>query len=239
MEQSQTIENLTTALVKARASFKPLTPDKTNPHFRNAYASLDKCLEVTEEGLGKHGLVVTQWLEPSPDDHMGLTTQVQHISGEWQRSTTFLPMAQANNPQSAGSAITYARRYSYCAALGLAPDDDDDAEAAKPPQGDRRPINAHPQQDANLTAPIPTSVLDPLEKKRKAFFAKARDAGYTPDQAKTLIKENYELATFNDASMDQLQHACDFLDKKIAAKGGHKHDENGLPQDPMGDDIPF
>ena len=33
--------------------------------------------------------------------------------------------------QGAGSAVTYARRYSLCAALGIAAEDDDDANAAE------------------------------------------------------------------------------------------------------------
>lgn len=204
MEQSESIEQLTGALVKARPAFKPLTPDKTNPHFKNRYASLDQCISVTVDALGKNGLVVTQWLEPGPDGHMGMTTQVQHVSGEFMRSTSYLPISQPGNPQAAGSAITYARRYAYCAALGLAPDEDDDAEGAKPV----RPQTSEPPSDF-------------LEKKRKAYFAKARDAGYTPEQAKELVKVNYECASFNDATFEQIAHACDFMDKKIAAKGGH------------------
>ena len=43
-----------------------------------------------------------------------------------------------NVAQSLGSAITYARRYSLCAALGIATDDDDDGVGSVPQQPARR-----------------------------------------------------------------------------------------------------
>ncbi len=44
--------------------------------------------------------------------------------GRWSR-----PVSK-NDPQGYGSAATYARRYSLAAAVGVAPDDDDDANVA-------------------------------------------------------------------------------------------------------------
>ena len=128
MEQSESIAKLTAALITASGKFAPLVPDKVNPHFRSKYASLNQCIAVSYPALAEHGLIVTQWMEPGPDDTLACTTQLQHTSGEWQRSTLYLPMAKAD-PQGAGSAITYARRYGYCAALCLAPDEDDDGNA--------------------------------------------------------------------------------------------------------------
>ena len=129
MEQSESIKTLTVALIKARQLFRPLVPDKVNPHFHSKYASLNQCIEVTESALSGAGLTVTQWLEPGPDEMLACTTQLQHESGEWQRSTAYLPIVKMD-PQAAGSAVTYARRYGYCAALGLSPDEDDDANGA-------------------------------------------------------------------------------------------------------------
>jgi hypothetical protein len=41
-----------------------------------------------------------------------------------------MPVAKQNDPQAVGSAITYARRYALGAILGLAIDEDDDANSA-------------------------------------------------------------------------------------------------------------
>ena len=53
-----------------------------------------------------------------------------HDSGEWIESDPFMLHAVKNDPQAGGSAITYARRYSLSAVLGVAWDDDDDANMA-------------------------------------------------------------------------------------------------------------
>ena len=50
-------------------------------------------------------------------------------SGEYIQATYQMPIAKVNDPQAVGSAITYARRYALGAILGLAIDEDDDANA--------------------------------------------------------------------------------------------------------------
>jgi hypothetical protein len=135
MEQSVEITELTAALVKAKGAFKPLTPDKVNPHFKSRYASLQQCYEVTDAALLANGLTVTQWLEPAPDGMMALTTQIQHVSGQWQRSTGYLPTA--DTPQAGGSSLTYLRRYGIAPALGIAPDEDDDGNVAQQTTAER------------------------------------------------------------------------------------------------------
>jgi hypothetical protein len=54
-------------------------------------------------------------------------------SGEWISSTTVIPLPK-NDPQGMGSAITYARRYSLCAMLGIITEDDDGNAASIHPQ---------------------------------------------------------------------------------------------------------
>jgi hypothetical protein len=129
MEQSEQIDQLTAALAKAAGKFKPLVPDQTNPHFKSRFASLQKCIEVTRPALLAEGIVVTQWPEPSPDGTIGLTTKLS-CGDQSMQSTWFLPVPQIT-PQGFGSAFTYARRYAYCAALGLAPDEDDDGNGTQ------------------------------------------------------------------------------------------------------------
>ena len=60
-----------------------------------------------------------------------------HSSGEWIGGVYPVRPAQ-NTPQGMGSAITYARRYSLSAMLGLAADDDDDGNAASGQQAAQR-----------------------------------------------------------------------------------------------------
>ena len=55
-----------------------------------------------------------------------LITRLSHSSGEWMEAETPLFLVK-DDPQAQGSAITYMRRYAYCAVLGIVADPDDDA----------------------------------------------------------------------------------------------------------------
>jgi hypothetical protein len=57
-----------------------------------------------------------------------VVTRLIHVSGEWMESDFVLPITK-RDPQAAGSAITYARRYALQALAGI-PTADDDAEAS-------------------------------------------------------------------------------------------------------------
>ena len=62
-----------------------------------------------------------------------LVTSLIHKSGEKVMAETLLPCKDSNDPQKYGGAITYMRRYSLTAILGLEETDDDGTEASKEP----------------------------------------------------------------------------------------------------------
>ena len=111
---------------------KATVPTKSGGQFSYTYASLPAIIDHVRPTLAKHGLAVTQ--EALTDgDFVGVRTTIHHTSGAvWVNGPLVLPMG--GTAQNAGSAITYARRYALCAALGIASDEDDDgAAASKPP----------------------------------------------------------------------------------------------------------
>jgi hypothetical protein len=116
------------AFVKLQADIRPAIKDATNPAFRSKYADLAAVWEAVKQPLAAHGFSVIQ----SPDfdgDAMWLKTTILHMSGE--RIEGRYPIRPVkNDPQGFGSAITYARRYSISAMLGVIADDDDDGNAA-------------------------------------------------------------------------------------------------------------
>lgn len=91
--------------------------------YKFKYADLSACVEAASPQLKAHGLAVTQIVSDGK-----LITLLTHKSGQWFRSE--LPIGQATDYQALGSAITYLKRYSYCAILGIVADTDDDANAA-------------------------------------------------------------------------------------------------------------
>ena len=129
MQTSETIDALAVALAKAQAALRNAPLDKTNPHFKNQYATLASIRDTVTPVLAKHGLSVVQGTE-TVDGYFALYTRLLHESGQWIESAYPLPM-HLDKPQAMGSAMTYARRYSLAAICNIVGDDDDDAEAAQ------------------------------------------------------------------------------------------------------------
>jgi hypothetical protein len=120
---------LNKALVAAQAEMKNPSLNATNPHFRNRYADLAEVRSVVIPVLTKHGLALTQ--SPTQCDGMvGVHNRLFHVSGEEADFGACLLPLSKQDPQGAGSAITYARRYSLQAIAGVVGDEDDDANQA-------------------------------------------------------------------------------------------------------------
>lgn len=100
--------------VKTRAGYE----------YRFKYADLSACVKAAAPALKEHGLSVSQIISESK-----LITLLSHTSGQWFKSELSLP-PQGSDYQAFGSAITYLKRYSYCAILGIVADTDDDANMA-------------------------------------------------------------------------------------------------------------
>lgn len=134
MNKSESIIELSKALVKFHSVMGKVSKDAKNPFFKNKYASLSNIIEAVTKPLNDNGLSVLQL--PSIE---GLTTMLLHESGEWISSISSTPVKDATDPQKLGSAITYARRYALGAILSLNIDEDDDAQKAATPKRQAAP----------------------------------------------------------------------------------------------------
>lgn len=139
MKQSESIAQLAPALVAAQAEIKSIHKDRENSHFRNKYATLDAIVEQVRPVLAKHGLALLQGATTPHTSEGGtlvafaVESMLVHQSGEWISNTALMPLAKLD-PQGAGAALTYGRRYALSALLSLATDDDDDGESAVAPR---------------------------------------------------------------------------------------------------------
>ncbi len=140
--RSSSIAALAEALAKAQGEMAGATKDKTNPHFKSAYADLSSVWDACRAALSKNGLAV---LQPVSADgpNVTVTTILTHSSGEWLSGELTMAATQ-NTPQGIGSCITYARRYSLASMVGVAPEDDDGNAASAPAavNQERKPIAA-------------------------------------------------------------------------------------------------
>src|SRR6188474_3011197 len=129
-ESSDRLNEIGKALATAQAEIEHASASSENPHFHSKYADLAAIIDAIRAPLARNGIARHQALFSSGKE-IGVRTMLIHTSGQWIASTVWC--TSPGTPQGLGSVVTYLRRYSLAAAVGLA-QDDDDAEA-----GMRRP----------------------------------------------------------------------------------------------------
>ena len=128
MNQSTEINELAMSLSKAQGEMQSAIKDKLNPFFKSMYADLGSVWDAARPVLSKNGLAVVQTTEMNNGEIIMVTTLI-HSSGQWMKS--YLPLILAKkDSQGIGAAITYLRRYSLSAIVGVVCDDDDDGETS-------------------------------------------------------------------------------------------------------------
>jgi len=125
MQKSESITEITKALVNFHSKVEKIKKENVNPFFKSKYASLPAILDVVEKPLLECGLNIMQF----PSNCNGLTTILSHTSGEWIMGEYIMNPIK-DDPQGRGSSITYQRRYAIGAILSLNIDEDDDGNNA-------------------------------------------------------------------------------------------------------------
>lgn len=127
--QSEKIDELLAARDKAQLEIHAPLKEAQNTHFKNRYATIDSVWNSFGDPLRKNGLEILQqtYIE---NGHCFLYTRLIHKpSGQWVGSQ--LPLcAMTEKSQAMGAAITYAKRYSLCAMIRPASEEDDDGNQA-------------------------------------------------------------------------------------------------------------
>jgi hypothetical protein len=168
MLTSDNISELAGALAKAQAELKNPNKASENPHFRSRYADLATGLNAIRPVLSKHNLAVVQMTRVDGDAMM-LDTRLVHASGQWVQGSYYVCKFPTKH-QEAGSALSYSRRYSLFAMIGIAGEDEDDdgneasqsptpAPARKPPPP-KPASNTMAPEDSQTTRDVMLKSLD-------------------------------------------------------------------------------
>lgn len=191
------IGELALALSKAQGIFKPLIKSAENPFYKSNYATLADQWDSVREALSSNELALIQTTE-TENEKLVLRSTLLHSSGEsvsciypvTARGRTLKDKSnnvvgeEAPDAQAIGSAISYARRYSMAAILGLAAEEDDDGNAATAKGGENKP-----KQDKPTSKPP-----EQTDKGRKqsqseiAFWAMAGKLGMDEAKAHVILK---------------------------------------------------
>lgn len=172
---SPEIDKIACALAKAQGTIENASKDSTNPHFKSKYADLAAVMDACRKPLSANEIAILQC--PSANEtEIGMVTMLVHASGQFFASRLSM-IPRDNSPQSAGSAITYARRYSLMAMAGIAPEDDDGNDASGRQQGayGRQPQQRQQQYRSPEAPAVPQDVPEDGE---YANIPQALQAGF-------------------------------------------------------------
>ena len=215
-DKSEQIDALASAWVKASGEMDDITKGrKANVgQYAYTYADLGDVLSAVRPVLSKHGLMVTQSAEATETDVVVWTTML-HASGQYVTSQP-MRLPAGKTPQQAGSAVTYSRRYSLMAMLGLATEDDDGASAA--PRVAREAPRSSPKPSkpsAGTTTPKPAEARTQAEADIRGMIAtltKTEQADLVGDFRQTFG------VTLKDMDGDMHESAKRYVEEWISGK---------------------
>ena len=167
------------------------------------FADLAGILSVVNPKLVKNGLSVHQTFRFTDSNQQVLITHLHHVSGECLNSEVLMPINQGRNPlHDWGGAVSYCRRYSLLAILGLQAgieeDDGDHADDTNSVPNSLPVVNKHKQ--TNQKQIKSDEIPDALSKQEKQMILmelkKLSESEDEKDQNTFDNLENYCRLTF-------------------------------------------
>jgi len=182
MNKSETIGNLAEALSKAQGEIDAAKMNSVNPFLKNRYADLGSVIEAARPALAKHGLSFSQMIGGDAQNVV-LETVLMHASGEYISQQVSLPVGEEKGrslAQNVGAIVTYLRRYSLSAMLGIYADEDTDGQQTESkkqqPQAQPKQEQAqqeHPQHAQNSRPLAPEKLKEMIAKRAAEHQGKA------------------------------------------------------------------
>ena len=212
MNRSESISKLAISLVKFNSEVSKIAKDAKNPFFKSDYVTLDKLIEATRPILQENGLVVMQSPLSKEDGSIGIQTLLIHESGEFIESEPiFMKPAKANDPQQAGSIISYMRRYSYQAILNLNTGEDDDANKSTSEEDKKSKLNNKSYSNNKKLS----------EAQLKRMYVIGKNAGYENSKVDSMINQKYNKKAC-DMTKEEYDNVVEGLQKIADAKAEEK-----------------
>lgn len=204
--QSESIVNIVKARIAAVAEIRNANKNAKNPHLGNTYANLSSVLEAIQP-ISQFGMTLFHLVDGT-NEEVRVTCMLVHESGEF-LSCTLGVKPDKNNAQGIGSAITYARRYTAAAMLGITQEDDDGNEAS----GVREDHGNKPTRAAKPTAK-PSAKSDDKTEAAVDELVKLLGDARTDEDLKALMPR----LSAAKAKKDSISRYSDIIDAFHAAK---------------------
>lgn len=240
MKTSENLNELAAALVKSQRDFPMIpknktakVPTKNGQNYTYKYADLADIISITTPVLTENGLSVFQATSILDKDTAILETTILHVSGQF--ITSAFPVKMYERPQETGSEMTYMRRYTLTATLGIHGDEDEDGEGAnnngtsRASLTDKKPISA-----VNVTH-VGSAIIQPMSNKInvepviKTNFDKTKTETdtvanlYVKDPAKSKTKATEKQIKLIFAKLKGLKLNDDEMKELIVSVTGKEH----------------
>lgn len=161
---SHSIGKIASALSKAQGELE--SSKKDNSGYGYNYSDLATVIATAKPVLAKHGLAITQLIGASTQVAEVTTILVHSESGEFFKAISSIPIIEmkgCNAAQNFGASLSYIRRYSYQAILGMASEDNDASS-----EGYKR--------ENNFSKPAPKAESSAPEAKKTTTFKRVAPA---------------------------------------------------------------
>lgn len=208
MKMSESTIELSAALSKFQEKAEQPAKSANNPFFKSKYVPLENVISAVKKHAPQLGLSYIQ-IPLTEENKVGVKTILMHSSGEFVEFDPFMLPLDKNTAQGAGSALTYARRYTLSAAFGIASDEDDDGNGAS---GNTKPSNKNQAkqqtQNNNLAS----------DAQRKVIFAKAKVVGEPFGHDAKFVLESYKVTDTKSMSKSEASALIKRLETEIEAQ---------------------
>jgi len=123
MKTSEKVDKILPALAAVKANLTGVKKGTKNTFFKSSYADLNTHLDAVEPLLEENGLMLLQPTNNLPEGNV-VSSRIYHIeSGQYVEAS--MKLVGETDMQKAGSAVTYARRYTLGSLLSMQAVDDD------------------------------------------------------------------------------------------------------------------
>lgn len=242
MKTSENIEKIALALANFQKVVGSPKKSAENPAFKREgkalkYADLDAIIKVITPALSENGLSQMQFTSSNIEAKtVTVSTMILHNSGQYMISDDLVLPAEnfgKFNAQTIGSSITYGRRYSLSAMLGIASEDDDDANTQSLPD------NKNGKEAPNNKPQSTNSDNDFFKNKKEVedrIRAVAAKTGSTFETLKKYVidKSNEQMhKEFKDFNSSNLPSSMGYV-KVLETKANNQPEVNNKPEAKQG-----
>jgi len=203
------------AMAKAQADMPIATRGSINPFFKSNYASFSDIIKASRPVLSKNNLAVAQNIMERENGQKYLYTILMHASGQFVASRLKI-MPPKPDIQEFGKYVSYLKRYSYAALVGVADElEDDDGETVmaevrkdiypyKKEENKKDPVVINPHQNITISRDQYQILNDALE-------------NHPDDELAANLLTTFKIQTLADLPRDQFSTVHKHINKIRAA----------------------